>query len=73
MRRQLLAVEARHALAPVLGVARDPRWGAARRDLRRGPRARWYVGRRVCARPSDARAVHGRDGNGQALLGPRAL
>jgi beta-glucosidase-like glycosyl hydrolase len=27
VRRQLLAVGARHALAPVLDVARDPRWG----------------------------------------------
>lgn len=43
VRRQLPAVGARHALAPVVDVMRDPRWGGSERPMARAPcsLARW--------------------------------
>ncbi len=37
IRQQLLAVGARHALAPVLDIARDPRWGRTEETLGEDP------------------------------------
>jgi len=48
IREQMLAVGARQALAPVLDVARDPRWGAGRGELRRESGAEWYHWHGIC-------------------------
>ena len=65
--RQLRAVGARMTLAPVLDVARDPRWGRVEETYGEDPELaagwRW---------PTSGACSRGRDRRGQALPGPRA-
>ena len=55
IRDQLLAVGARHTLAPVLDVARDPRWGRVEETYGEDPVPRRHARRRLRARPADRR------------------
>jgi len=72
VRRQLLAVGARHSLAPVLDIARDPRWDGWRRPTGRTPSwwAPWEPPTCGACRPATCPAG---PGHGQALPCPRAI
>src|SRR5436309_14742700 len=44
IRAQMVAVGARHALAPVLDIARDPRWGRVEETYGEDPVLTWSIG-----------------------------
>ena len=67
IREQMMAVGARHTLAPVLDIARDPRWGRVEETYGEDPVLERRARHRLRPRPADERPARRRDLHRQAL------
>jgi len=69
IRTQMRAVGAHHALAPVLDVARDPRWGRTEEDVRGGSVSHLPDGHRLRSRSAGPDLARGVVATGKHFVG----
>ncbi len=69
IRTQMLAVGARHALAPVLDVARDPRWGRVEESYGENPVLNGVIGTAYVQGLQSDDLLHGVAATGKHFLG----
>ena len=69
IRRRMLATGARHALAPVLDIARDPRWGRIEETYGEDPYLAAELGVRLHPRAAGTRPADGVVATGKHMVG----